>query len=190
MSLNSVTINLVTEEDLLRSSIQSLADLPFGPCSISPDALRGLTLGLKSHSTGNHPKEVVNALLGELRRKRWHITDAVQLMGNNTAIVSTFSISELRKIEAEAGSQGLSFIGILHSHPQLELQTALKPSASDKLCYLVLLEEFKRPVFFFIINPQTFELGWISISFDSFLSFQESLKFETHSLQRSIRDVS
>lgn len=179
MSLRSERISLVTEEDFIHSSIQTLSNVRFGPCSIASDALAALRLALKSHSTGAQPKEVIFALLGKVRGDRWHISQTIQLIGANTPTTSIYSAADLRKIETEAASEGLSFIGILHSHPQVSGNTTLQVSAGDKLCYLVMLEEFRRPIFFFVVNPQTFELGWISLPLESFLQLQESVKFQT-----------
>jgi len=183
MSLRSERICLVTDEDLIHSSIEALTNPHFGPCSISPEALDALRLALKSHSTGAEPKKVIFALLGKVVGKRWHITHVVQLIGAQTPTAATHSFSELRKVEAEAASQGLSFIGLLHSHPQIDSCPTPQPSPGDKLSYLVMLGEFKRPIIFFIINPRTFELCWLSISLEDFLHLQDCIKCETLSIK-------
>jgi hypothetical protein len=177
MSQSSERISLVTEEDMLHSRIKTLANPTFGPCSISPDALEALRLALKSHSTGAEPKQVIFALLGELAGDRWRIIRIVQLIGAHTSAAAAYSFHDLRKIEQEAAVQALSFIGLLQSQP--DSSKTLQPTLGDKLSFLAMVSEFKRPLFFFIADPQTLEVGWLSISLENFLHLQESVKFET-----------
>ena len=163
----------LVRDDEEKAIAEKLGLIPFGPCSITPEAWRSLKLSVKAHSSHPEPKEVPFTLLGKMEKSRFIITEAVQIATQETSPSHcTYSIETIKKVEREASKNDLTFVGFLHTHPGENVE----PSFQDRTAWLSLMLEFNRPIIYFVLSS-SLKVGAYSIPVETFLQLKEAIKF-------------
>jgi len=163
----------LVKENREKAIVEKLNLIPFGPCSITPEAWKSLKLSVKAHSSHPEPKEVPFCLLGRLDGSKFTITQAVQIATQETSSCHcAYSIETIKKIEREASRNGLMFIGFLHTHSGEKVD----PSFQDRTTWLSLMFEFNRPIMYFILSP-SLRLSAYSVPVETFLQLREAIRF-------------
>ena len=163
------------KQQLIVENIKTLENLRFGPCDINPSAWRSIKLSVRAHSSQPEGKEIPLALLGKLVGKRFLIEDVVQILARDAGpIHCIYDIQDIKKIAKEAEKNKQTLLGTAHSHTE---GSPTQPSHLDRIAWLSLMFEFDRPLFYYIIIPDTLHVSAYSISStDAFLLLKESIK--------------
>jgi proteasome lid subunit RPN8/RPN11 len=164
----------LVEEEKEKKILDSLSLIPFGPCSIDPQAWKRLKLAIRAFSTRQNPKEVNFALLGKINGERFLIKEIIQLPGETSGGYCTFSTEDLKKLEKEASKEELMLIGMLHTHCG---DSSPFPSQSDNIAWLSQMFEFNRPLVYYIVSADSLRCGAYSIPPQIFYQLKEAIKF-------------
>ena len=154
-----------------REFVENIGLLRLGPFYVGNEIWNRLLLNIRSQALEPASKHVVILLLGRIKGPRIVIDDFIQLLGSGKNYCD-YDIHDIKKVEKEAYKNSLILTGILHACSR----TAGTPSSWDQAMWLSVMFELNRPVTYFIMNPETLNLRFYSISASTYAILKEAVK--------------
>ena len=130
-----------------------------GPVAFREDCLRRVLRVATAYAKPPNEKESCFILLGNIEEVEkvpvYVVEDYAQLQGAATSQHMTFDVEDVKKIAAEAERDGLTIVGIIHTHPRGEAEA----STLDKAAWLTLQQEMSKSIPFLIYSISHNEIG-------------------------------
>lgn len=163
---------ILASSDRIDSLVSGEKLIGFGPKTFVKESVwKRIRFACKAFNI-SPSKEIAIALIGVFDEDTFVVTDHMILPGFSNQNSSSYSPTDLKKIEKEISKENLMIGGILHTHPS----NSVTPSEDDNKTWISTLIDFGHPVYFFIYAPGANKISSFAVPFKLWSDIKEAVK--------------